>query len=111
MRKPAWAALLAFLAIGLLGPRFTSSGISKYSGEQRQYAEDALAMAHNHLDNPFERILLAQAVRVADMTPLPPGTADHLGTRPCRWDVKVTAYSLFWVPYKTITVRCGASSG
>lgn len=111
MRRLASGGLLALLLVGLFGPRLTSTGVAKFTGEQRQYAEQAIVQARLHLENPIERVLLAQAIRVLDVTPLPPGTLDHLGTAPCKWRVRVRAYSLFWLPYKTLTVTCGSTGG
>lgn len=66
-------------------------------------------MARIHIDNPMER-LLVQAIRGTDMSPLPPGTLDHLGTGECRWVVTVKAYTVFWL-YRTLVVRCGSITG
>lgn len=110
MRTLAWLGLVA-LVVGVLGPRFSPDGASRFSGEQRQYAEEALVQGRLHLENPLERTLLAAGLRVTAVKPLPPGTGDHLGAGPCNWVVTVKAYSVFWLPYKTLTIRCGNTSG
>ncbi len=58
-------ALIALtLAAGILGPRFSSNGLSTYQGAQHKAAEEALIMATVTLDNPIERGLLVQNLKV-----------------------------------------------
>ncbi|BDG62146.1 hypothetical protein [Caldinitratiruptor microaerophilus] len=108
MRKIASLALLAFVAVGVWGPRFTT-GVTRFSGEQRQFAEDAVRLARMVLDHPIERGL-TRGMRVTDMMPLPPGTVDPITKAPCYWVAKVRAYSFFWVPLRTYAVWCRGAS-
>lgn len=97
------------LLIGLVGPRLTPTGVTRYAGDQRAAAAYGIQMAHMILENPFERLFLVQALRVRAVIPLPAGSTDHLGTGPCTHEVLVRAYSFFWIPYAEVTVRCGST--
>lgn len=103
-----WVVALLLL-VGVVGPRLTPTGVSQYAGDQRRSAEEALQMAHMTLENPLERMLLVQSLRVQEVKPLPEGALDHLGTGRCSHEVRVKAYSLFWLPYRDVTVRCGSA--
>lgn len=107
LRLPWMVALL--LLAGIVGPWITPTGVLQYAGDQRKSAEEALQMAHMTLDNPIERLLFVQRLRIREVTPLPEGTADHLGTGKCPYQVLVRAYSFFWMPYADVTVRCGSA--
>ncbi|MFZ5828229.1 MAG: hypothetical protein ACOY94_28320 [Bacillota bacterium] len=109
MRRRLGWAIGWVLLVGIMGPRLTPSGVTGFMGEQRRAAEQALQMAHRALENPLERLLLIQGLRVLDVRPLREGTTDHLGTGPCTDEVLVGAYTLLWIPYARVTVRCGVA--
>lgn len=104
----AWLVATLVLA-GVVGPRLTPAGAAHYAGDMQESAAEALQMADRTLENPLERILFVQALRVREVRSLPAGTKDHLGTGPCMHEVVVRAYSFFWVPYTDVTVRCGVT--
>ncbi len=107
VRWTPWVSAALALLVGLLGPGLTPDGTAGLKDEQRRAAVEALQFAHLVLENPLERLLLARALRVEEVRPLPEGTMDHLGTGPCLYEVRVRAYAVFWIPYATVTVRCG----
>lgn len=112
MRRPEKGIRIALIVVALivfgwLGPALTPTGAPE-GGDERRAALSALQDAHAALETPLERIL-SRAYRIDSLSPLPPGTLDHLGTGPCTHEVVVKVYTAFWLQFATVRVRCGTA--
>ncbi|MBY6273670.1 MAG: hypothetical protein CW346_15850 [Bacillaceae bacterium] len=102
-----WLGVALVLTVCIVGPRVSITGLYRFSGDERRYAEQALAHAASSLSSPPLFHLLGGPLRVVSLRPLPSGTMDHLGTGPCEFEVVLRSYGAFWIPARTIKVRCG----